>query len=57
MRVGDHWEFALNGRNVTDEIALTEGNARVIGNATSAGVFMGRPIEGASYQVSAAYRW
>lgn len=57
LRVGDHWEFALNGRNVTDEIALTEGNARVIGNATSAGVFMGRPIEGASYQVSAAYRW
>ncbi len=57
VRVGDHWEFALNGRNVTDEIALTEGNARVIGNATSAGVFMGRPIEGASYQVSAAYRW
>lgn len=57
MRVGDHWEFALTGRNVTDEIALTEGNARVIGNATSAGVFMGRPIEGASYQVSAAYRW
>ncbi|MBW8849962.1 MAG: TonB-dependent receptor [Xanthomonadales bacterium] len=57
LRVGEHWEFALNGRNVTDEIALTEGNARVIGNATSAGVFMGRPIEGASYQVSAAYRW
>ncbi len=55
--VGDHWEFTLSGRNVTDEIALTEGNARVIGNATSGGVFMGRPIEGASWQVSAAYRW
>lgn len=57
MRVGEHWEVALTGRNVTDEIALTEGNARVIGNATSAGEFMGRPIGGASYQVSAAYRW
>lgn len=56
-RIGEHWEVAFNGRNVTDEIALTEGNARIIGNATSDGVFMGRPIEGASYQVSAAYRW
>ncbi len=57
MHVGEQWEFTLNGRNVTDEIGLTEGNARVIGNATSGGVFMGRPIEGASYQVSAIYRW
>ena len=55
--VGDHWEFALSGRNLTDEIALTEGNARVIGNATSGGVFMGRPLEGRSYQVSARYHW
>ncbi|KRG71654.1 TonB-dependent receptor [Pseudoxanthomonas dokdonensis] len=56
--VGDHWEFTLSGRNVSDEIGLTEGNARVIGNATDAsGVFMGRPIEGPSYLVSAAYKW
>lgn len=57
VHVGERWEFRLSGRNVTDEIALTEGNARVIGNATSGGVFMGRPIEGASYQMSVAYRW
>lgn len=55
--VGDHWELTLAGRNVTDEIALTEGNARVIGDATSGGVFMGRPLEGTSYQLSVAYRW
>lgn len=55
--VGDHWEFTFSGRNVTDEIALTEGNARVLGNATSGGVFMGRPLEGTSYQASVAYRW
>ena len=42
---------------ITDEIALTEGNARVLGNATSGGVFMGRPLEGTSYQASVAYRW
>lgn len=57
VRVGDHWEFAATGRNVTDEIGLTEGNARVIGSATTGGVFMGRPIDGTSYEVSAAYRW
>lgn len=55
--VGDHWEVTFSGRNVTDEIALTEGNARVLGNATSGGVFMGRPLEGTSYQASVAYRW
>lgn len=57
MHWGNHWELTLSGRNVTDEIALTEGNARVLGNATTGGVFMGRPLEGASYQVSVAYRW
>ncbi|MDQ3288904.1 MAG: TonB-dependent receptor [Pseudomonadota bacterium] len=56
-RVGYNWEFSLRGSNVTNEIGLTEGNARIIGDATSGGVFMGRPIEGRSYQVSAAYRW
>lgn len=55
--VGESWEFSLRGSNVTDEIALTEGNARVIGDATSGSVFMGRPIDGQSYQLSAAYRW
>jgi outer membrane receptor protein involved in Fe transport len=56
-RVGDHWEFVFSGSNVTDEIALTEGNARIAGSATTGGVFLGRPIEGAAYNVSAAYRW
>jgi len=56
--VGEHWELSLSARNLTDEIALTEGNARVIGGATSgAGVFMGRPLEGRSWLLSAAYRW
>lgn len=54
---GEHWQFTLRGSNVTDEIALTEGNARVIGNATSGSVFMGRPIDGTSYQASVAFRW
>ena len=57
MRVGEHWDFSFSGTNVTDEIALTEGNARVAGSATTGGVFLGRPIEGAAYTVSAVYRW
>ncbi|HBK45315.1 MAG TPA: TonB-dependent receptor, partial [Xanthomonadaceae bacterium] len=56
LHVGDHWEFVASGSNVTDELGLTEGNVRVPGAATG-GVFMGRPIAGRQYQVSAAYRW
>jgi len=56
--VGEHLEFTFSGRNLSDKIALTEGNARVIGGATSGeNVFMGRPLEGRSWLFSAAYRW
>jgi len=56
--VGEHWELTFSGRNMTDKIALTEGNARVIGGATSGeNIFMGRPLEGRSWLFSAAYRW
>ncbi|HEY5804138.1 MAG TPA: TonB-dependent receptor [Lysobacter sp.] len=57
LRAGEHWEFALTGSNVSDELGLTEGNVRVPGAATSDGVFLGRPIAGHSYQLSAAYHW
>lgn len=56
LHVGENWEFSVSGSNVTDELGLTEGNARVLG-AASGGVFMGRPIAGRSYLFSAAYRW
>lgn len=56
LHAGEHWEFAVTGSNVTDELGLTEGNVRVLGAATG-GVFMGRPIAGRAYQFSAAYRW
>jgi outer membrane receptor protein involved in Fe transport len=54
--IGEAWELSLRGSNVTNEIGLTEGNARVIGGATSGSVFMGRPIEGRSIMLSLAYR-
>ncbi|MEI2455486.1 TonB-dependent receptor [Lysobacter firmicutimachus] len=56
LHVGENWEFAFTGSNVTNELGLTEGNVRVPGAATG-GVFMGRPIAGRSYLFSAAYRW
>ncbi|MBN6149081.1 TonB-dependent receptor [Xanthomonas sp. AmX2] len=56
LHVGDHWEVTASGSNVSNELGLTEGNVRVPGAATG-GVFMGRPIAGRTYQVSAAYRW
>ena len=56
LHVGEHWEFTASGSNVSDELGLTEGNVRVPGAATG-GVFLGRPIAGRSYQLSAAYRW
>ncbi len=56
LHVGENWEFALTGSNVSNELGLTEGNVRVPGAATG-GVFMGRPIAGRSYLFSAAYKW
>lgn len=55
--IGDNWEFRVQGSNITDELALTEANARIIGNATSDGVFLGRPLDGTSYQASVTYRF
>lgn len=55
--VGTNWELRLQGINVTDELALTEGNARVIGAGLTEGVFLGRPLEGRSFEVSLTYRY
>src|SRR3546814_19535616 len=30
--IGDNWEVRVQGSNVTDELALTEGNARIVGD-------------------------
>ncbi|MBI3369211.1 MAG: TonB-dependent receptor [Burkholderiales bacterium] len=53
--IGD-FELRLTGTNLTNEIGITEGNARIIGAGTNAqGVFLGRPIFGRAFQVSAAW--
>lgn len=56
VEVGDHWSFQLTGTNITDELALTEGNARIIGAGDAGGVFLGRTLFGPTYELTAAYR-
>jgi outer membrane receptor protein involved in Fe transport len=48
-------DLRLTGTNLTNEIGITEGNTRVLGNATTDGVFMGRPIFGRAYEVSVGF--
>ncbi|MBV9620146.1 MAG: TonB-dependent receptor [Gammaproteobacteria bacterium] len=54
--VGKNWQFRLQGTNLTNQIALTEGNARIFGvNTGIGGVIMARPIEGREINVQAKY--
>lgn len=43
--VGKQWAFTLQGTNVTKQIGLTEGNARILGAASVGGVILARSIE------------
>ena len=55
---GEHWQFALRGTNMTDELGLTESNSRIFGSATDAGgVLLARPLEGSEINFQARYRW
>jgi outer membrane receptor protein involved in Fe transport len=56
-RVGDSWEFRLLGSNLTNQIGLTEGNARFGGNTVQGGVGMGRSIDGREVNLTAKYFW
>lgn len=56
-RIGERWELRLNGGNLTDELGLTEANARIVGDAVSGDVFLGRPIQGRTWEFSVGYRF
>ncbi len=44
---GKNWQFSVEGTNLTDQIGLTEGNARKFGQASGiGGVLLARSIEG-----------
>ena len=56
-RIGDNWEIRLLGSNLTNQIGLTEGNARFGGNTVQNSVGMGRSILGREVNVTAKYIW
>lgn len=55
--IGDNWELRVQGTNVTDELALTEGNTRILGSGVTDNVFLGRPLEGRNLLTSLTYRF
>ncbi|HEX5209025.1 MAG TPA: TonB-dependent receptor [Steroidobacteraceae bacterium] len=56
--VGNNWQFRVQGTNLTNAIALTEGNARQFGRALGVGnVLLARPYEGREVNLTASYRF
>jgi outer membrane receptor protein involved in Fe transport len=56
-RVGEQWEFRLLGSNLTNQLGLTEGNARFGGNTVQNNVGFGRSILGREINLTAKYFW
>jgi hypothetical protein len=56
-RVGDSWEFRVLGSNLTNQLGLTEGNARFGGNTVQNNVGFGRSILGREINFTAKYYW
>jgi outer membrane receptor protein involved in Fe transport len=56
-RVGEQWEFRLLGSNLTNQLGLTEGNARFGGNTVQDNVGFGRSIVGREVNITAKYYW
>jgi outer membrane receptor protein involved in Fe transport len=55
---GKNWQFRVQGTNLTDQIGLTEGNARKFGAAAGInGVLLARSIEGREVQIEAKYKF
>ena len=55
---GKNWQFRLSGTNLSNEIGLTEGNARVAGVPTGpGGVLLARSIEGREVNLQVKYNF
>ncbi len=55
---GKNWQFRVQGTNLSNEIGLTEGNARVAGNPTGpGGVLLARSIEGREINFEVKYQF
>ncbi len=55
--IGEHFELRVLGSNLTNQLGLTEGNARFGGNTIQQNVGFGRSIEGREINVTAKYYW
>jgi len=55
--IGNNWEFRLSGTNLTNQIGLTEGNARFGGNTEQGGVNFGRSILGREGSIQVKYKF
>jgi outer membrane cobalamin receptor len=55
--VGTNWQLRLQGTNVTNQIGITEGNARILGAATVGGVILARSIEGREINFQVKYKF
>ena len=54
--VGKHLELRLQGSNLTNQIGLTEGNARVTNSGVINGLEMARPIFGREVFAQVKYK-
>jgi outer membrane receptor protein involved in Fe transport len=58
--LGEHFEVRLQGSNLTDQLGLTEGNARIAvgsGSGISGGFEMARPIFGREINLQLRYKF
>jgi outer membrane receptor protein involved in Fe transport len=55
--VNDRFSIQATVDNVTDTLALTEGNVRTVGSANGNGYFLGRPIFGRHGTITAAVKF
>jgi outer membrane receptor protein involved in Fe transport len=54
---GDNWEVRIAGTNLTNQLGLTEGNARFGGNTEQGGVNFGRSILGREGSIELKYKF
>jgi outer membrane receptor protein involved in Fe transport len=55
--IGEHWVLTLRGTNMTNQIGITEGNARLFGFASGGGVILARSIEGREVNCQVKYQF
>jgi hypothetical protein len=55
--LGEHWMLTLRGTNMTNQIGITEGNARLFGFASGGGVILARSIEGREVNFQVKYQF